>query len=128
MNTPVLILFNFSPARAAAVASCARGCGFEVRPAANSEHRVPLSAILGPAPADALTRPAFTDEMLVFAASDRERVFAFLDRMKEDGVAPVALKAVLTPFNIRWTAEELYRELFREHRAMTREKAASPHG
>ena len=123
--TPVLILFNFSPARAAAVASCALKCGFEVRPAANSEHRVPLSAISGPAPADALTRPAFTDEMLVFAASDREKVFAFMDRMKERGVAPVALKAVLTPVNILWTPEELHRELKKEHEALKCVTAAS---
>lgn len=106
MKTPVLILFNFIPARAAAVSSCARDCGFEVRIAANCEHRVPLSAISGPPPADVLSRPAFTDEMLVFAASDRERVFAFLERMKADGIAPVALKAVLTPVNILWTPED----------------------
>ncbi len=118
--TPVLILFNFSPARAAAVASCAGDCGFEVRIAACSEHRVPLSAISGPTPADALTRPAFTDEMLVFAASGREKVFAFLDCMKERGVAPVALKAVLTPVNVLWTPEELHRELKKEHQALSR--------
>ena len=121
MKTPMLILFNFSPARAAAVSAAARDCGFEARIAANCEHRQPLSAISGPPPKDALTRPAFTDEMLVFAASDRERVFAFLDRMKETGAAPVALKAVLTPINIHWTPEELHRELIREHRALSRD-------
>ena len=47
--TPVLILFNFSPARAAALSSCARDCGFEVRIAAGSEHRSPLASISGPA-------------------------------------------------------------------------------
>ncbi|MBR6707810.1 MAG: DUF3783 domain-containing protein [Clostridia bacterium] len=125
MKTPVLILFNFSPARAAAVSSCARDCGFEVRIAASSEHRVPLSSISGPTPADALSRPAFTDEMLVFAASDRERVFAFLERMKAGGIAPVALKAVLTPYNILWTPEELHRELKKEHLALARGEAAS---
>ncbi len=118
--TPVLILFNFSPARAAAVASCAGDCGFEVRIAANSEHRAPLASISGPPPADALTQPAFTDEMLVFAASGKEKVFAFLERMKERGVAPVALKAVLTPVNILWTPEELHRELKKEHQALSR--------
>ena len=128
MRQPVLILFNFSPARAAAVASCARSCGFEVRRAANSEHRMPLFAISGPAPADALTQPAFTDEMLVFASSDRERVFAFLDRMRADGIAPVALRAVLTPVNIRWTPEELHRELISEHRALSRGAAPSRRG
>ena len=127
MKTPLMILFNFTPARAAAIVSCARRSGFEVRIAANSEHRVPLSAISGPTPADVMTLPAFTDEMLVFASPDRERVFAFLDRMKEDALAPVALKAVLTPVNIHWTPEELHRELNREHRAMTRGRAES-HG
>ena len=118
--TPKLILFNFSPARAAAVLSCARACGFEGRIAANSEHRMPLSALSGPPPANAPVRPAFTDEMLVFFSSDRERVFAFLERMKKDGAAPVALKAVVTPVNILWTPEKLHRELEKEHRALSR--------
>ncbi len=128
MKTPSLILFNFTPERISQIASCAGELGFQVRPASPSEHRVPLFAISGPCPADPVTRPAFTGEMLVFASCGQKEVFAFLDRMRERGIAPVALKAVLTPANLNWTPERLHREVSAEHEALSRETPSSRRG
>ena len=55
-------------------------------------------------------------KMLVLQASDRR-----LDRVLQQlrGL-PTGPKAVVTPHNINWTGEELYRELLREREAMKR--------
>jgi hypothetical protein len=44
----------------------------------------------------------------------------FLAAYRETGLAPVALKAVVTPGNIRWNAQELFRELLREHEKLSK--------
>ena len=61
-----------------------------------------------------------TSEMLVFAGMDQPEVFAFLQALREAGIASVALKAMVTPFNACWSPEKLYRELEKEHAAMTK--------
>ena len=58
---------------------------------------------------------AMMGEMLVFSGMPEETLDQFLAAYKKAGIAPVALKAVLTPHNIRWTPEELFQELFKEH-------------
>ena len=57
-------------------------------------------------------------EMLVLSGLDGKRVDDFLAAWREAGIPPVALKAIVTPHNIRWTPTELYAELLREHRAI----------
>lgn len=53
-------------------------------------------------------------EMLVFSGMDSEEMDRFLSEYKKNGIEPVALKAVVTPDNIFWTAEQLFRELMME--------------
>ena len=40
---------------------------------------------------------------------------AFLAEYKATGLPPVALKAIVTPYNVSWTADALLRELMKEH-------------
>lgn len=54
-------------------------------------------------------------EMMVFSGMDSEQVDAFLQEYKEAGIAPIGCKAIITPNNVFWTAEELFRELLQEH-------------
>lgn len=61
------------------------------------------------------TKGAFPMEMIAFSGMDSERLDVFLNAYKESGMEPVALKAILTPHNVFWTAEKLFSELFREH-------------
>jgi hypothetical protein len=58
-------------------------------------------------------------EMMVFSEMTSDMIDDFLAAYKEAGLVPVALKAVVTPGNIRWNVEELFRELLREHLAIT---------
>lgn len=63
----------------------------------------------------AYTGPDFPTEMLVFSGMDSEMIDTFLDQYKKASIPPIGLKAIITQHNIFWTAEELYKELFKEH-------------
>jgi hypothetical protein len=62
--------------------------------------------------------PELPAEMLVFSEMNSDQVDDFLAAYKKTGIAPVNLKAVVTPGNIHWNVDTLFRELMREHIAM----------
>ena len=64
---------------------------------------------------DTYTGPDFPTEMLVFSGMDSEMIDTFLDQYKKASIPPIGLKAIITQHNIFWTAEELYKELLKEH-------------
>lgn len=57
------------------------------------------------------------NEMMVFSGFAREDLDPFLNGMKERGIG-VALKAMLTPYNIHWNSRQLYEELVKEHKTL----------
>lgn len=59
--------------------------------------------------------PDFPLEMMVFSGIDSAQMDTFLADYKKTGAKPVPLKAVITPHNIFWTAEALFKELWKEH-------------
>ncbi len=54
------------------------------------------------------------EEMLVMFAFQGSMMKDFLQFFRDEGLTPVALKAVATPTNIFWSAQELYDELQKE--------------
>ncbi|MDO4482925.1 MAG: DUF3783 domain-containing protein [Clostridia bacterium] len=60
----------------------------------------------------------FTDEMVVFANFTNQTLNGFLQTWKQLGQKPIALKAVVTPTNVSWTAVQLHAEITEEHNAM----------
>ena len=60
----------------------------------------------------------FEDEMLVMANFPAGMMNAFLSLFRRMGIAPVALKAMLTPTNAAWDSEKLHAEIAGEHQAM----------
>ena len=54
--------------------------------------------------------PDFPLEMIVFSGID-----SFLADYKQTGAQTVPLKAIITPQNIFWTVETLFKELWKEH-------------
>lgn len=64
----------------------------------------------------------FAEEMLVFSGMASELLDTFLEKYRESSLAPVELKAVLTPQNVFWTAGELYGELDRERQEWAKQK------
>lgn len=53
-------------------------------------------------------------EVMVFSGISSENLDFFLEQYKKAGIMPIALKAVLTPYNITWSFYELITELQRE--------------
>lgn len=59
--------------------------------------------------------PDFPLEMIVFSGIDSAQIDSFLADYKQTGAQPVPLKAIITPQNIFWTVETLFKELWKEH-------------
>lgn len=57
---------------------------------------------------------AFGEAMMVFVGMDSEKIDFFLEDYKKEGIEPVQLKAILTPYNIFWNSRQLYEELRKE--------------
>lgn len=60
----------------------------------------------------------FPSEMMVFSGMDSDLLERFLDEYKKASIPPIGLKAVITPHNVFWSAEDLYKELFKEHQSI----------
>ena len=59
----------------------------------------------------------FPVEMIVFCGIDDSGLNTFLREYKETGARPIPLKAMLTPYNISWSAVQLFEELMKEHQS-----------
>ena len=62
----------------------------------------------------------FSDEMLVMYNFSQEQRTDFLNFFHREGLAPVDLKAVLTPVTQHWSSLKLHEELAKEHAMMHR--------
>lgn len=57
-------------------------------------------------------------EVIVFSGISDKNLDIFLQEYKKEKITQVALKAILTPYNISWTLYELIAELQRERMEM----------
>ena len=57
----------------------------------------------------------FHEEMLVMGGLAQDQVFDFLQFLRDRRLAPVKLKAMLTPINTGWNSIQLYEELKKEY-------------
>lgn len=64
---------------------------------------------------ESLPAEEFAMEMMVFSGLTSEDLDVFLQSYKDAGIAPVPLKAIVTPTNVFWSAARLYKELMREY-------------
>lgn len=64
------------------------------------------------------TKEEFPLEMLVFSGMNQQQVDSFLKEYKNRGIEQIGCKAIITPDNVFWTAEKLFRELLKEHTFM----------
>lgn len=59
-------------------------------------------------------------DVMVFSGLSGEKLDAFLEGYREAGIAPIGLKAVVTPYNIGWSLSRLIHELTKEQEGMGR--------
>ena len=83
------------------------------RPAGNLAGIKAPAAAAQAAPAKMLLPDILPELMILYGFSDGA-LDAFLDSYKKAGIEPVALKAILTPYNFTWTLRDLVSELMRE--------------
>lgn len=62
------------------------------------------------------------EEMLIFSGMDGNELDIFLANLRENGLT-VGLKAVLTPYNIRWNSRQLHDELAKERANLQKRKS-----
>ena len=116
--TPTVLLYGFrDPKRRGQITAWLKEAGIRSVEVAPTAYRQALGAVLGlpgfETPAALLPDPELREEMLVmFALPDPG---AFLRFFREAKLAPVALKAMITPTNIHWNGLELYEALKAEH-------------
>lgn len=61
-------------------------------------------------------------ELMIFSGLPDGKLEQFLEAYKMAGIAPVALKAIVTPYNFNWSVYELAQELIKERTAMMMER------
>ena len=98
--------------------------GLSAREVSPAEFDRPIGYLAGLEGFDAAETDAgepFAGEMLVLCGLSSAQFSAFLNALRQNRCT-VALKAVLTETNARWSSVELHRELRREHDALQKAK------
>lgn len=124
----LLLMYNLSPARQGAVRMLCARLKIRVRAVEASEYAEKLSALAGMEEKrnEPFSGEPFADEMLLMAGFAPQTLDALLRAFRSYRVAPMALKAVLTPVNAEWDSVRLHEELLREHEATA--KGGKAHG
>lgn len=120
MKQPVLLCYNLSGEKMQKIRLAAMRLKIRVRPVEEDEYAQTVAALCGLEEKTdaAYVGAGFEDEMLVMANFPAGMMNAFLGLFRRMGVAPVALKAMLTPTNAAWNSEKLHAEIAGEHQAM----------
>lgn len=114
---PSALLYALSDVRWDAVSALCRAKGVTPRRLGPENYATPIGALLGFPAAHGEGGPIL-DEMMVLCGFTAQELDGFLDAFSPQGVAPIALKAVLTPSNATWSGSALYRELLRERQGL----------
>ena len=117
-----LLLFGFEELPTILAAAAAAGpYGAEVVPVARQDYNKPLAVLAGldddPGTLLPFTGGPLGGRMVVFCGLE-DQMDALLPALRQAGIGPDCLKAVLTPHNRTWNAIKLHEELLREHQAM----------
>ena len=118
MEKPQILCYALSQTAHRMLAVLGRRFGVALRTVSPDAYRLPIAAVAGGLlPTGEGTEYTLPEPMLIFVNMPEVRLRQFLAAMREEGPR-VSLKAVLTPHNAVWSAEELYRELCRERAAL----------
>ncbi len=121
-NTARILLFHTEPGKAKQIEALCRTLRIQVikvKPSSYGQKLGYLAGITGFSREQiTYTGAEFPSEMMVFSGMDSDRLDEFLAAYKRASISPIGLKAILTPHNVNWSAEALYRELFKEHNSL----------
>jgi len=114
-----ILLFHVDPVKSSRIESLCQNLGIRTSRIKHSLYSQKLGFLAGipgfPKENTAYSGLDFQSEMMVFSGMDSDKLDCFLAEYKKASISPIGLKAVITPHNIFWSAEDLYKELFKEH-------------
>ena len=126
-----ILLFSVKEEQAEKIKEFCLSLGIESLTVERRNFAKPLGSILG-IPAGAshtagnTVKPyrmtGFPSPMMVFCGLEQEDLDAYLSGYAAAEIEKIPLKAVLTPHNVAWTAEQLYEELMEEHRSFAQRR------
>lgn len=124
---PLMLIVHAAQERALRLSFAAMAMGVRARIVADSECTQTVGMLCG---LDAAAPTSFagevSEEMLVFAFLTEERLEQLLAALRQSGLPPVRLKAVLTPSNRHWPLGFLQAELCREAKEIFRTQEDKP--
>lgn len=123
MAASIILAFNMPPEKLGRLRILAARVKARLRAVEANEHGRTLGDIAAALPTDSAAAECaqeFEDEMLVMANLTGAQLNLFLGDFKRFGIAPVALKAVMTATNAGWTPVQLHRELCAEREAFAK--------
>ena len=138
MNKKIL-LFGVDETQQAKIKVFCDSLSIEVDPVEKKDYNQPISSIVGfPKTKSPFNRRSkgkihsndagvlqpyhmtgFPEPMMVFCNLEQEDLNHYLEGYNDAGIDRISLKAIVTPYNISWTPEQLFEELLEEHQAMT---------
>ena len=125
MNTPTVLLYNLDNPRGAKIRRLCLPLGLRTVLIPREAYGLPLGELAAGARPEAPYEGAgFDDEMLVLCDCPGRLLDLLLQSFRRHKVAPVRLKAVLTPTNRGWDSTALHAELCREREAIRAGQAA----
>ena len=125
MNTPTVLLYNLDNPRGAKIRRLCLPLGLRTVLIPREAYGLPLGELAAGARPEAPYEGAgFDDEMLVLCDCPGRLLDLLLQSFRRNKVAPVRLKAVLTPTNRAWDSAALHAELCREREAIRAGQAA----
>lgn len=115
----VILTFGLGKDKSRAVRSIAQKNRIQIKEISRKDYNQKLGALAGiqgfAKEKVIYNGPDFPLEMIVFSGIDSAQIDTFLADYKQTGAQPVPLKAIITPHNIFWTVEALFKELWKEH-------------
>ena len=115
----IILTFGLGKEKRRAVRSIAQKNRIQIKEISRKDYNQKLGALAGiqgfAKEKIIYNGPDFPLEMIVFSGIDSAQIDTFLADYKQTGAQPVPLKAIITPQNIFWTVEALFKELWKEH-------------
>ena len=116
---PLVLCVHMEKSRVMRLSFLAMALGIAVRDVPDADLGQPLAALCGLEPRNPRApKVQVTEEMLVMAAFPDALMDRFLQSIRQSGLQPVRLKAVLTPANRGWHCGQLCAALSQEAASM----------
>ena len=123
-STQKILLFSVAAQKVEKIKALCKTLGISVQQVEKSDYGQKLGAIAGitgfKKDGSRYSGADFPEELLVFSGINSSQMDIFLAEYKKAGIEPIGCKAVVTQDNVFWSADKLFREIFREHLFMSR--------